>query len=243
MSKVQKHYYNKPGTTASIKAVAKKAPNPQAKLQKSVITEAFRTLRTNIAFSSVDHEVKTILVTSSSVNEGKTTIATNLAVAFALDGKKTLLVDCDLRNPSVWKFFEKSQSAGFTDILVNDLPYQSTMSREEWPDHLYIINTGATAPNPSELLGSNRTKNLIERFKNDFDVVIIDSPPVGLVSDAAILSKIVDAVLLVAVQNQTQRDDLLYAKDQLDRVGANLIGVVMNMSNKRHSKYYGKYYG
>ena len=163
---------------------------------KSVISEQYRAIRTNIEYSNVDQNTKTILVTSSDKNEGKTTTVSNLAVSFANLNKKVLLIDCDLRNASIHKMFRLNNIYGLTDILAKDRAVDKCIQKTEL-ENLYVLTAGSTPPNPAEILSSEKMKNLIEDLKNIYDYIFIDTPPLGLVTDAGALSSFIDGVVLV----------------------------------------------
>ena len=157
---------------------------------KSPIAEAYRTLRTNIQFSNIDNELKCICVTSSGPSEGKTTTSCNLAETFAQSGKRVLLIDGDLRKPRVHKAFQLRGMKGLTNVLSGQAKLEEVT--QVVGSNLNVIPCGPIPPNPSELISSNRMKELIEYLKERYDLIIIDAPPVGVVTDSAILSTIVD---------------------------------------------------
>jgi len=213
---------------------------------KSPISEAYRMLRTNIQFSSFDKPLKTILVTSTGPSEGKTTTVCNLAVTFAQSGSTTLVIDTDLRKPKVHKVFNTPNIRGLTNILVQKDDFQR-MVNETAVENLYVLTCGAIPPNPSELLASNAMKSFIEQLRDKYDIILIDSPPVGTVTDAAILSTIVDGTILVAASGVVEIEGLKRSKELLDNVNANIIGVVLNKLDKtakgNYYYYYYYYYG
>ena len=212
---------------------------------KSPISEAYRVLRTNIQYSGIDKALKTIVVTSSGPREGKTTTIINLAVTFAQMGSKVLLVDADLRKPRVHRMMEVSNSRGLTNIIALHDDYQNNLLQCEI-ENLDIITSGAIPPNPSELLNSNSMKQFVEKVREDYDIVFIDSPPICSVTDAAILSTIVDGTMLVVASGRVESDALIRAKELLNKVNANIIGAVLNMVGKSvqgNYYYYYSYYG
>ncbi len=210
---------------------------------KSPISEAYRVIRTNIQFSSADKPLKVILVTSSGPGEGKTTTISNLAIMFAQSYGKVLLMDGDLRKPRVHKVFGVSNVVGLTNTLVKQGEYTEYISRTEM-ENLHILSSGPIPPNPSELLSSNSMKELISRVRDDYEVVFIDSPPVGTVTDSAILSTIVDGTILVAASDNVEIEAAKRAKGLLEKVNANIIGVILNMLEKNgKGNYYYSYYG
>ena len=211
--------------------------------KKSPIAEAYRILRTNIEFSSTDRKVKVILVTSSGPSEGKTTTASNMAIAMAEANRRVLLIDCDLRKPAVHRMFGLVNVKGLTNILVEGLEYSNITNVTE-VDNLEIITSGPKPPNPAELLGSHRMKEFLDKVREGYDVIIIDAPPILPVTDAAVLSQYVDGVVLVAGYGLTTFDAAIQAKASLQKVNARILGVVLNgvPTDKRGGYYYYYYY-
>ncbi|OZT76877.1 CpsD/CapB family tyrosine-protein kinase [Salinicoccus roseus] len=210
---------------------------------KSPVSEQFRTVRTNIMYSNIDTEIKTVLVTSATPGAGKSTTAANLAVAYAQSGKRTVLIDADLRRPTMHYTFEMTNQRGMSTAIVNDVPVENIV-RETEIENLDLITSGPIPPNPSELLSSNKMMHLLRTFSMHYDMVIIDSPPLLAVTDAQVLSKITDGTVLVTNVAENNRDRLLEAKDLLNKADANILGVVMNnkkMNTKKDDYYY--YYG
>lgn len=209
---------------------------------KSPITEAFRTLRTNIQFSNIDNNLETILITSSGLSEGKSSVASNIAGTIAQDNKRVLLIDCDLRKPRIHEIFRIRNLEGLTNILVGDKKPEDISYKYPDLDNLHIITAGPIPPNPAELLGSKRMEEFIREVKKEYDMVILDTPPVGLVTDSAVLSRLVDGVILVATVGQTDIETVIRGKELLDKVEANIIGAVLNKVPIENKSYYG-YYG
>lgn len=209
--------------------------------QKSHISEAYKNIRTNIAFSNVDKDIKTILVTSAQPSEGKTTTISNLAVSFAALDKKVIVIDCDLRRPSLHKQFNISNLHGLTDALIGSKPYFQCIQKTEI-ENLDILTAGTIPPNPSEILSSNNMKTLVTGLSEYYDYVFIDSPPIGSVTDAAIISSYSDGVILVCASNEVDSELAKIAKEKLDSVNAKMLGVVLNKLDLDASKYYGYYY-
>ncbi|MFA9396919.1 MAG: CpsD/CapB family tyrosine-protein kinase [Clostridiaceae bacterium] len=213
------------------------------KQPKSPISESYRTLRTNIEFSSIDNETKKILITSSGPQEGKSTLSANLALTMAQSGKKTIYIDCDLRKPTVHKKFRITNRLGLSNLLVNGLKIEETVMC--YAPNLDILTAGTIPANPSEIISSKRMKLFMQLAENKYERIIIDSPPLNAVTDAQILSSLVDGVVLVVAANQTEVESAKKAKDLLDKVNANILGVVLNKSEKGHGKKYagnGYYY-
>ena len=210
---------------------------------KSRGAEAFRTLRTNIQYSSLDEEVKSVVVTSSAPNEGKSTIASNLAVSMAQAGKKVLLIDCDFRKPTIHKKFGLPNTNGLTNIIIGENKIEDCLKATEIKN-LYVLTCGTIPPNPSELLGSKSMRKLIDEFKGIFDIVLIDAPPILAVTDAQLLSVNVEGTLLVASYGKTEKKAVAKSKEMIEVVGGKLLGVVLNMvPAKGNEYYYSKYYG
>ena len=210
---------------------------------KSVISEQYRAIRTNIEYSNVDQNTKTILVTSSDKNEGKTTTVSNLAVSFANLNKKVLLIDCDLRNASIHKMFKINNIYGLTDILAKDRAVDKCIQKTEL-ENLYVLTAGSTPPNPAEILSSEKMKNLIEDLKNIYDYIFIDTPPIGLVTDAGVLSSFIDGVVLVVKSESVEKKYLEETKKKLDAVDARILGAILNSYKSEQKDYdYYSYYG
>jgi non-specific protein-tyrosine kinase len=193
---------------------------------RSAAAEAYRTLRTNLQFSSLDRDVKTILITSAGAAEGKTTIVANLGVAAAESGKQVVLVDCNLRDPALHTVFGLPPTPGLTGALLErdgEPPVRATSVLG-----LSIVTAGDVPPNPAEFVASDRLARMLDLLRERFDLVIVDSPPAGLSADAAVLSPRVDGVVLVVSAGRTRRDLAVQAREQLDRVGAHLLGAVLN---------------
>ena len=210
---------------------------------KSVISEQYRAIRTNIEYSNVDQNTKTILVTSSDKNEGKTTTVSNLAVSFANLNKKVLLIDCDLRNASIHKMFRLNNIYGLTDILAKDRAVDKCIQKTDL-ENLYVLTAGSTPPNPAEILSSEKMKNLIEDLKNIYDYIFIDTPPIGLVTDAGVLSSFIDGVVLVVKSESVEKKYLEETKKKLDAVDARILGAILNSYKSEQKDYnYYSYYG
>lgn len=207
---------------------------------KSIAAESYRTLRTNIQYSSFDKEYKIIVVTSSEPEEGKSTVAGNLALSMAQDGKKVILIDCDLRKPSLHKKFKISNLVGLSDVIIGKTDLTGAIHRHS--KNLIILTSGKIPPNPSEMLSSKTMENLLETLKGAFDYIIIDTPPIQAVTDSQILSAKADGTILVVRAEKTKKDSVENAVDLLKKVNANIIGTVLNCLDMGRSKYY-YYYG
>lgn len=211
--------------------------------------EAYKSLRANLNFATQNGKVKSILVTSAISAEGKTTVSINLAISLIESGKKVLLIDADLRNPSVHRHLRVRQDKyfGLSNLLSSgELIGKSIRHMEKY--NLDILMSGEIPPNPAELLGNGDFKSILKAVDTSYDYVIIDTPPVGIVSDAAVLSQFVDGVLMVVAQNKSTQNQVLTAKQNLERVNANVIGAILNnydmrLDNKNSGEDYYYYYG
>lgn len=198
-------------------------------------SERFRILRTNIEYSSFDNNIKTIIVTSSNPNEGKTSIATNLALAFHEDGKRVLLVDADLRKPSVHKKLNISNTLGLTDVIAKKMNFEEVVIG--YMKNLEILTAGTITPNPSKLIGSDSMKIFIDIVRESYDIVIFDTPPLNAVTDGQILSALVDGTLFVVKADYTKQDQISNAHKLLKRVKGNMIGSIFNDVNNGGDDY------
>ncbi|MHA7269807.1 CpsD/CapB family tyrosine-protein kinase [Arthrobacter sp. HLT1-20] len=205
--------------------------------------ESFRQLRTNLQFAHVSHKSKTVLVTSSLPGEGKTSTATNLAIAMAESGQTVALVDADLRRPMVATYLGLEGQAGLTTALIGLADVQDLM--QPWgKNELHVLASGRIPPNPSELLGSVEMKQLIERLEGAFDAVVIDAPPLLPVTDAAVLAQQVGGVLMVIGCHSAKRPTVEKAFSTLKLVDADVLGVVLNrVPTKGADAYSYNYYG
>lgn len=203
--------------------------------------ESFRLLRTNLQFLNLDTRPSTLVITSAIPNEGKTSTATNLAIALAQTGQRVLLVDGDLRRPKVASMLGLERSVGLTTVLVGRSELHESIQKHT-PSGIYFLASGPIPPNPTEVLQSNAAQALFDRLSEMFDAVIIDAPPLLPVSDAAIMARDVDGAILVVRHGKTTKDQLRQARQRLSQVGANLFGVAINMAPRRSRGSYG-YYG
>lgn len=201
------------------------------------IDETYREIRTEI---SVKKGIKTILVTSSEMNEGKTTTVSNLARCFSnLRNKRVLLIDCDFRKPSISKHFELENKKGLIDIVDKNIDLSEAIKKYE---NLDLITCGGVLKNPTELLDSIELKDLIENLKESYDYIFIDSPPVSRANDACVIAKYVDGVIIVSASNEVEVELAKLTKKRLEKVNANILGVVLNKFRSEGYKYY-NYYG
>lgn len=207
---------------------------------KSVIAEQYRTIRTNIQFSMIDRDVKSIVLTSSGPWEGKSTTSANLASVFTDQGKRVLLVDADLRKPTVQRTFGLSNVEGLTTLLSEPDRAISEIIQQVTGTELHALTSGPIPPNPSELLNSNRMNTLMNQFAEMYDIIIYDMPPVTSVTDAQIMAAKADGVVFVIRHGVAQKDSVLNAKELLEMVNANILGVVFNGVEKKNTQsYYG----
>lgn len=220
---------------------ADKAPLVVVSQPRSPGAEAFRALRTNIQYAGVDRPIRSVLVTSPRERDGKTLVAANLAAVVALAGKEVVLVDSDLRRPMASKLFRLREREGLTEALfLPDFGQLTVWSSQV--KKLRVLPSGVVPPNPAELLGSERMQSLTAFLAQQMDLVIFDSPPLLAVTDASLLATRVDGVVLVMEAGRTRRDECLRAIDALQKVGANVLGVVLNKVRAGGKGYYGYYY-
>jgi polysaccharide biosynthesis transport protein len=209
---------------------------------RSQVAETFRILRTNLEFATIDQPARTLLVTSAMPSEGKTVIAANLAVAIAQGGQRVLLVDADVRKPGVHQIFNLPNIRGLTDLLRTPvLNYASFIQRTE-ADGLEILSAGPVPPNPAEILGSQRMRTLVATLTGAYDIVVLDSPPLELVADPAVLSAYLNGTILVVEARRGRRSHLRHAREALAKANANVLGVVLNGVAPAARSEYGGYY-
>lgn len=216
---------------------------------KSPVSEVFRTLRTNLQYMKKSNSCQTLVITSTVQGEGKSFVAANLAVTFAQASKKTLIIDADMRRPRQHTIFGVDMFPGLSNYLsgVNLSRSRHETSIKECiyatkVDNLYMMPSGNIPPNPSELLQSRKLNALLNEIEPNFDVIIFDGAPCLLVTDSTIISRVVDATILVASQNKTKMDDLKEAKRRINHVGGHIAGVVLNRVKVSKAKYSEKYY-
>jgi protein-tyrosine kinase len=208
---------------------------------RAAISEQYRTIRTNIQFSSIDESIRTLLVTSSGPEEGKSTTVANLAVVFAQQGKKVLLIDADLRKPTVHYTFQLDNTTGLTNVLTKQTSLQMA-AVSTLVDNLFVLPSGPIPPNPAELLGSKAMEEMLDATLKLYDIVIFDTPPVLAVTDAQILANRCDGTILVVGSGKTQIEPAMKSKELLLSSKGKLLGVVLNRKNAKDSQYY-YYYG
>lgn len=209
----------------------------------SVVAEQFRTIRTNIQFSAVDKKIQSLVVTSAEPSEGKSTVSSNLAVVWAKQNEKVLLIDADLRRPIAHRTFNLLNAAGLSSYLSNNAVYEEIIQETEVPN-LSVISSGPVPPNPAELLNSRHINTLIERLEDEYDIIIFDVPPINTVTDAQLLANKADGVILVVPQGIAEKGGVTHAVEQLNKVHAKVLGTVMNrFKADKAPGYYGGYYG
>lgn len=209
---------------------------------KNPATEAYRVIRTSIQFAQAGKELQTIALTSCTPNEGKSTTIANLAVVLTQAGKSVLLIDCDMRNPTVHKNFNLSNKVGLSSCISMGTALSDAVQKTSI-EGLYALTGGVIPPNPSELLGSEQMKNVLQRAKEQYDYVLIDTPPVMPVTDALIVGRFVDGMILVIASAEVKVEMARDVKNQLVNAGANILGVVLNKVRSEHHGYgYGYYY-
>lgn len=209
---------------------------------KSIVSEQFRTVRTNINFSMPDKDLKTLLFTSSSPGEGKSTSAANVAIVFAQEGKKVLLIDADMRKPTMHYTFNTTNSTGLSNLLTRKWGLHDVVIETEI-EGLHLVTCGPIPPNPAELLGSKTMDALIAELIADYDLVIFDAPPLLSVADAQILSNKCDGTILVLNSGTTEKASVVKAKEALVSSKANILGTLLNNFVHEKDHYYYQYYG
>lgn len=208
---------------------------------KSPISEQYRTLRTNIQYSSVDKELKSIIITSPNPGEGKSTTISNLAIVFAQQGKKVLLVDADLRKPTIHYTFNINNTKGLTNLLMKKASLGDVIQQTPVLN-LFLLPSGTIPPYPAELLQSEMMSQLMDRLKASFDLVLFDTPPILAVADAQILANKCEGSILVVKSGSTEKEGAIRAKDILMSSRSKLLGVVLNNKMMKDSPYQTTYY-
>ncbi len=212
---------------------------------RSPISEAYRILRTNIDFSMIDEEIHSLMVTSAGPGEGKTTTVANLAITYAQAGKKVVILDADMRKPTMHHCFQLSNRIGLSNILTGQVTLNEGL-KETHINNLHVIPSGTIPPNPTEILASKRMEALMEELKSQFDLIIFDTPPALVVADAQITSSICDGVLLVIDSGKVKREHAMKMKANFDHVNSRVLGVVLNNKDRNDAEsyyYYYYYYG
>ena len=208
---------------------------------RSVTAEAYRALRTNLSFSSLDDPIRTLVVTTPAPQDNKSLVISNLAVIMAQGGNRTILVDCDLRRPALHEIFGVDNSAGLTTMMLDESAMEAPPLHQTEIENLSLLPSGPLPPNPADLLGSRRMNAVIDQLKEGADIVLLDAPPVIAVTDAAVLGSKVDGVLLVVSAGVTRRDHAVRAKEMLAKVNIRVVGAVLD--NAPTDVMSGSYYG
>lgn len=204
------------------------------------IQEAYKRLRTNIRFCIRDQKCKKFCLTSGYAGEGKSITLLNLAISIAQTGKKVLLIDADLRRPAVARLLVEKASPGLSEILAGEVDVFDAIRPEAYPN-LDIIFSGEIPPNPSEILSSERMQELIESSSERYDYILVDTPPVNVVTDACVVASLLDGVLLLVRQDRSKKDAVRQAVSNLQLTGANILGYILNGVTSEDSNYYGTY--
>ncbi|WP_439740583.1 CpsD/CapB family tyrosine-protein kinase [Bacillus pseudomycoides] len=204
---------------------------------KSFVSEQYRNVRTNIEFASVDKKIRSLIVTSANSSEGKTTTAANIAIVFAQQGKKVLLIDADLRKPALHQMLQVENVFGLTSVLTRSKTLETCVENTKIRN-LNFLPCGPIPPNPAELLGSNSMKDLLSEAYGMYDLVIFDTSPILPVTDAQVMANQCDASVLVVRSGSTEKDTAIKAKQALDGAKGTLIGVILNDKEQTGSEYY-----
>jgi len=209
---------------------------------RSPITEQYRTIRTNLQFSSIDEKVKTVLITSAGPEAGKSVTAANLAVVHAQQGKKTLLIDADMRKPTVHYTFRTDNLTGLSNVLIGESSLEEAVQVTD-VDELDVLTCGPVPPNPAELLGTNRMKEILEYAKVSYDFIIVDTPPSLAVTDANVLANMTDGSIVVIRSGETQFEEAERGVKIIQNQSAKFLGAVLNDIPKDKNQSYYYYYG
>ncbi|MEJ9304690.1 CpsD/CapB family tyrosine-protein kinase [Priestia megaterium] len=209
---------------------------------KDPVAEQYRTIRTNIQFSDADQDIKSIVLTSTGPGEGKSTTASNLATVYAQQGLRVLLIDADLRKPTAHYTFRLENHVGLTNVLTKQSTLGQAVQETEVPE-LFLLTSGPIPPNPAELLASNNMTELLKEMKEEFDMIVFDTPPVLAVADAQILANQVDGSILVVSSGKTDKEAAVKAKELLLKANAKVLGAVLNNRKMEEGSDYYYYYG
>lgn len=210
---------------------------------ESPISEVYRLLRTNINYSFNDQVLKTIMVTSSQAGEGKSTTISNLAITYAQEGKNVLLIDMDMRKPTLHRIFSQSNHLGLSTVLIGQTSVQEAI-KETMVSHLSLLTSGPVPSSPSDIIDSTAMREMLEQLEQQYDVILIDTPPILAVTDSVIASTLCDGVIMVVAAGKVKREHLKKAKGQLDHVNAQILGIVLNRINRdKEPDFYMNYYG
>jgi non-specific protein-tyrosine kinase len=204
---------------------------------RSPTAEAYRTLRTNVNYTSVDRPLHTLMITSSESGEGKTTTVANLGVVMAQNGKRVIIADCDLRHPRVHAYFGMANKNGMTELLAQETIQINGANRATKVEGLSVVSSGSLPPNPAELLGSRKMQSVLETIRQKADIILVDTPPTLAVTDAAVLAPTMDGVLIIVRPGKTRIRALRQTLDQMNQVNARVLGVILNNVETRFSSY------
>ncbi|MCE4950828.1 polysaccharide biosynthesis tyrosine autokinase [Staphylococcus hominis] len=221
-----------------------RSANPLITMEKpkSVISEKFRGIRTNILFSTADNDVQTIVFTSEKPAAGKSTISANVAITYAQAGYKTLLIDGDMRKPTQHYIFNTDNMDGFSNLIINKTDFNKAIHKTDVVN-LDLLTSGPIPPNPSELIGSEKSLEVFDYLNNEYDFIIIDTPPVNTVTDAQLFAEIAKYVVYVVDVQKNDRNAVLKGKELIEKAGAKILGVVLNKAPEDKSSSYYYYYG
>lgn len=208
----------------------------------SMATESYKMFRTNLHYMNVDTKNQVLLFTSSFTEEGKTTTVANTAITYAQADQKVLVIECDLRKARLHELFALQMTPGLTNCLADNTALEKSVQIIEELPNLHVLTSGALPPNPAEVLSSQKMKALIEKAREQYDIVILDTPPVLSVTDAIVLTPYVDGVVICVATHVTKTEELKKAKKALNQVGAKVLGVLMTKAEVKNKKYYA-YYG
>ncbi|USG67129.1 CpsD/CapB family tyrosine-protein kinase [Brevibacillus ruminantium] len=204
---------------------------------RSPIAEAYRTLRTNLQFAGFEQDLKSLLITSADPGEGKTTTVTNLAVVMAQTGKRVLVIDADLRRPALHFRFPVTNLRGLSEVLSGERPFAEVIQRVD-QENIHVMTSGTLPPNPSELLHTGQMRELLLSVRTHYDVILLDAPPILPVTDAQILARHADGVLLVVRSGKVLVNHVKKAQGLLQHAGANLVGTLLNHKRMTTKSYY-----
>lgn len=221
-----------------------RSANPLITMEKpkSVISEKFRGIRTNILFSTADNDVQTIVFTSEKPAAGKSTISANVAITYAQAGYKTLLIDGDMRKPTQHYIFNTDNMDGFSNLIINKTDYNKAIHKTDIVN-LDLLTSGPIPPNPSELIGSEKSLEVFDYLRSEYDFIIIDTPPVNTVTDAQLFAEIAKYVVYVVDVQKNDRNAVKKGKKLIEKAGAKILGVVLNKAPEDKSSSYYYYYG
>ncbi|MBO1214466.1 polysaccharide biosynthesis tyrosine autokinase [Staphylococcus nepalensis] len=209
---------------------------------KSTVSEKFRGIRSNIMFSSAEKEVQSLLITSEKPGSGKSTISANIAATYAQAGYKTLIIDGDMRKPTQHYIFDLPNNSGLSNLIINKSTYGESI-KETKVENLAILTAGPTPPNPSELIASNHFNGIYNELLNDYDFIVIDTPPVNTVTDAQVYAQTIQNCALVIDAEKNNKNEVKKAKDLINKAGGKLMGAILNKTAIDKSSSYYYYYG